>query len=259
MWLQVEEKEMPKIVKLLLKLLHLLILFLPALIFVGYLVFPTLRSLIDILVSYVDWRIGQVVVSQNITSILEVAFGLNIALSFLGSFSALITNLFHKSVEEFESSNNPSFLEAMNEAADEAGSALGAKAIDVALVKGKFEAHIQAQIADFKSDASNSESLMRLLGNVNAFACFVALVAVAIVPTQELPLLVFCDLIFSVSLPILMHLGTLAVQYCQYKYAIENGLRNGNPALQGFITSVFVLYKNKKKQAKSIKIPKIEG
>ena len=250
---------MLQFVKPLCKYLYRFTVFIPAIVFVCYLTNQHLKSIIDIGVVYLDWRVEQSISMQNISSILEVALGLNIALSFLSSFSTLITNSFHKSVEQYNSNSNPTFLEAMNEVAEETGNEFGGGPINVALVKSKFDAHIQAQIADFKDDALNSESLMKLLGSGNAIACFIALIAGAIAPTVTLPLIVFIVLIFSVSSPILIHLLTLIIQYSLYKYAIENGLSNGNKAMGGFIAGVFTRYREKKTQAKSIEIPEITG
>jgi hypothetical protein len=250
---------MPQFVKPLCKYLYRFAVFIPAIVFVCYLTSQYLRSIIDIGVVYLDWRVEQTVSVQNISSILEVALGLNVALSFLTSFSTLITNSFHKSVEQYNSNSNPTFLEAMNEVAEETGNEFGGGPINVGLVKSKFDAHIQAQIADFKDDALNSELLMKLLGSGNAIACFIALIAGAIAPAVTLPLAVFFVLVFSVLSPILIHLLTLAIQYLLYKYAIENGPSNGNKAMGGFIASVFGRYKKKKAQAKSIEISEITG
>lgn len=89
---------------------------------------------------------------SNMTSLLEVGIGFNLALSFLTSFSEFIGRIFERKVNEYDPDLSPTFLESMMEAAAKSGQEIGTE-LQIAPLQEKYIQHVRQQVADLGATA----------------------------------------------------------------------------------------------------------
>lgn len=225
-----------------------LVLFLPTLISVGYVHSDYGRLAITACLVALNFSAANTVGIANMTSLLEVAIGVNLALSFLASFSQFIGKVFERAVHEFDPKENPTFLEAMKESAVSNGKELGSE-LNVLPLQSKYIDHVQQQIADFNKDAMEGARLMKMLGVYTALGGVVLLMGAAMYATLTFPHAIFWLIIVALVLPIATHILILLYQYAQYSLSIRAfGNVNGNGAVyKAFIQDSHKIYKTKKR------------
>lgn len=227
----------------------------PVLIPTAYVYSKSIAACIDWLLEFVGFTTTSVVTSSNLTSLLEVAIGVNLALSILTSFSQFIGKVFAKTVNDLDPDQNPTFLEAMVEAAARNGQELGAP-LSVPPLQSKYIQDVKQQIANFNDDTTQSERAMKLLGILTALCGFVLLVGVAKNSNVLLPISIFWILVLGLVLPVVSHILFLGYQYGIYLFNVKALKKNGNSGVyQAYIKDVHKIYKEKKRLTKGIKVP----
>lgn len=224
-------------------IIYVAFLFLPVL----YIHFELIKRWTDFILAWLGCNVEGTILLSNMTSLIEVSVGLNLALSILTSFSKAIGTSFTRAVKEYDPEKNPTFLEAMKEAADANGKELGAE-LNQNHLQNKYISEVEQQIADFEADIRLSESKMKSLGIFAALAAFLLLSTSATHPGFAYPNSLFYIATAGSILPICVHVLTLLVQIHSYNIKVKaTGLqRTGMSAYEAYIRDVHQIYNKKK-------------
>lgn len=219
-------------------------LFLP----ISYVHIEWFRRLLNVILGWMGQGTDGVVQLSDMTSLIEVSVGLNLALSILTSFSNAIRTYFTKITKEYDPELNATFLEAMKEAAESNGKELGAS-LDHEVLQKKYIGEVKRQIADFEADISNSEERMKALGIFAALSSFVLLGTTAVYPDFRYPMALFYITAVGAVLPILVHVVTLSLQLSNYNTEVKaNDLTmSSTSSYKAYIRDVHKIYSQKKK------------
>jgi hypothetical protein len=184
-----------------------------------YLEFTWFKTFIDKQLP-IDIETAKTVKITSLNSILEVAIGVNLALSVIEQFANYMMSHFHNAVATL-GEKNPTFAEAMKEAAAKAAADLGAR-LDQSHLQEKFSNHIESQKAQFNSDSKDFMRWVKALGFVTAFVFFWMLLNAGLADSAEIPRTFAHFVWIAAILPISMYLIGLLFLYFGYKNEVHN-------------------------------------
>ena len=189
--------------------------------------------------------------ASNLLSLVEVAIGVNLALSVIDAFSNYMQSLFSKRVNELDPNKNPTFAEAIREVVSEVRATFNApESTDdpTEKLQIRFARHITEQRTLFESNAALFMIWIKALGFVTSGMLFWVLINICLDADFELLRSMAHCLWLASVMPILIHLSGLTFMYLKYDHEVQSFEVNGSGEVffQHFVKQTMKKYKEKK-------------
>lgn len=191
--------------------------------------------------------------AANLTSILEISIGVNLALSVVEAFASFIKKNFMSDVAKLNPEHNPTLMEAMAEAAAKAGKELGT-ALDVKALQTKFTSHLLSRRAGFETHSEGWANWVKKLGFSTALVSFWILVRISCDMDPSIPSRVAHLVWFGAAFPILIHIIGSYILSWLYLHDVSNFDSDGidQPNYKNFVQSTMKIYKEKRSNLSAV-------
>jgi hypothetical protein len=190
--------------------------------------------------------------ASNLLSLVEVAIGVNLALSVIDAFSNYMQSLFSKRINELDPNKNPTFAEAIRDVVNDVKDAFnGPESTEdpTEKLQSRFAKHITEQRKLFESNAADFMIWIKALGFVTSGMLFWVLINICLDADFELLRAIAHCLWLASVMPILIHLSGLTFMYAKYDREVQRFEVNGNREgfFQHFVKQTMKKYREKKR------------
>lgn len=186
---------------------------------------------------------------SNLSSMLEVAVGINLAVSVWDAFSDSISKSLDDWVQKRNPIKNPTFLEALKEVAKSHEDQTGTP-VNTELFMDKYERSINQHMDAFRKAISVSTKKLKNMALISSLASFFMLVGIAKSTNLDIPPIIFWAVVFAISAPLLTHLIVASFHYIDYSTKIQClDEKNGAAHFNAITRETFKAYERLEKEA----------